>query len=467
MSGDRFVGREREIALLEEAWASPAAAFIPLYGRRRVGKSELILHFMRKRPGIYHVGKVAPAALQLREFLAEAARELKQPLLAALPADSWRTALDQLEPHWKRPGKLVLAFDEFQWTAGASPELPSLLQELWDRRWKRSGKVLLILCGSFIGFMEREILGRQSPLFGRRTAQIHLQPLSYSEAARFHRSWSLPQRAGAYFIVGGVPQYLLAFAPEKSLTANIEANLLTEFAPLFREPEFLLREELRDVTGYHAVLLAIAQNLGSGREIARVSGLPERSLHYYLEQLVQLGYVARRFPLTGEREAKRHVRFSLEDPLLRFWFRFVFPNQSFVQQHGPRHAFQELLRPNLESYFGSCFERLCREALPKLLAQEGVEASVRVGEYWDKEVQIDVVGMRDDGWTELGECKWGSVRSPSGLTTELERKVLAYPNPRNHTLGRRFFLRQLPRGVRRPRWHSLEDLYAAAGARRG
>src|SRR5689334_16055817 len=165
-----FVGRVAELRLLEDAWRRRESAFIPIYGRRRIGKSELILHFLRGKQAIYHVGKVAPAALQLREFLEEAARALDEPLLAQLPATDWRATLEAVVGRAKG-GKLALVLDEFQWTTGASPELPSVLQELWDRKWRKTGQVMLILCGSFVGFMEREVLGRKSPLFGRRTAQ--------------------------------------------------------------------------------------------------------------------------------------------------------------------------------------------------------------------------------------------------------------------------------------------------------
>jgi AAA+ ATPase superfamily predicted ATPase len=466
LDGD-FVGRAAELAVLETAWRARGGAFVPVYGRRRIGKSELILQFLRGKPGLYHLGKVAPAGLQLQELLGEAARVLDEPLLAQLPATDWRAAFDAIESRWKGNGKLVIVLDEFQWTVGASPELPSILQELWDRRWKKSGKVMLILCGSFVGFMEREVLGRKSPLFGRRTAQIHLQPFGYREAAQFHPHWSLINRARAYFVCGGVPMYLRAFDPARSFEANVEANLLSEFAPLFREPEFLLREELRGVENYHAVLHAIAAGNCTTRDIARVSGLPERSLHYYLEQLVQLGYVARRHAVTGARPAARVVRFVLDDALLRFWFRFVFPHRSFVQQMGPARSFAELIKPQLDAYFGTCFERLCREALPVLYARERVSAGFTVGEFWNKAVQIDVVGARDDGWIDLGECKWGPVGSVPALAAELERKVAAFPNPRGDTVGRRIFVRQVPAAARdraggagpAVRWHSLDELY--------
>lgn len=459
-----FIGRAAELRVLEESFRAHAGAFVPIYGRRRIGKSELILHFLRGKRALYHVGKQAPPALQIREFLCEAARVEGEPLLARLPAESWRAALEAIEERAPKGEKLVLAFDEFQWTAGASPELPSLLRELWDRRWQKNGRVLLILCGSFIGFMEREVLGKKSPLFGRRTAQIHLQPFGFREAARFHPRWSAADRARAYFICGGVPLYLRAFDPDCSVEANIERNLLSEFAPLALEPEFLLREELREVQNYHAVLHAVAAGQRTQPAIAQVSGLPEKSIHYWLEQLVQLGYLARRYPLSRRRAPKRHVHFVVEDALLRFYFRFIFPHRSQVLRLGPRDALRKIVLPHLDSYFGLCFERLCREALPHVYESEGVHAAFHVGEYWDKGVQIDVVGLREDHRIDLGECKWGPVGSAPALAAELESKVKAFPNIAGDTVGRRVFVLRAPAAARSGargeiRWHGLEELY--------
>lgn len=459
---DEFLGRRAELAILEASWRAPGGAFVPIYGRRRVGKSELILHFLRDRPAIYHIGKVAPAELQLRELLDEAARALGEPLLAQVAATTWRAALEAIDQAWKGPGKLIIALDEFQWTAGASPELPSILQELWDRRWKR-GRVMLILCGSMIGFMEREVLGAKSPLFGRRTAQIRLAPFGLREAAAFHPRWSRTDQARLRFVVGGVASYLRAFEPDRSFEQNLADNLLSEFAPLFREPEFLLREELREVGSYQAVLSAIAAGETTIRGIAQAAGLPERGLTYYLDQLQALGYVARRYPLTGKRANPRQIRFVLEDPLLRFWFRFVFPHRSAVQRLGPSRALGELIKPELDAYFGTCFEKMCREALAERYGVEGV-AEFEIGEYWDRGVQIDVVGVRGDGWTDLGECKWGAIGSVPGVVAELERKVSAYPNARGATIGRRIFVHRLPAASARAKlsgitWHSLDDLY--------
>jgi len=466
MADDAFLGRDAELRHLQRAYRSATSEFVVVYGRRRVGKTELLLHSLRDRTGIYFMGKTAPPGLQLRELLQEAARVLDEPLLASLYTMSWKEALSAIVSRFRGPGKLVLVLDEFQWMVGASPELPSVLQELWDLQWSRAGNLVLVLCGSFVGFMEREILGHKSPLFGRRTSQIKLGPFAYHEAARFHPGWSLAERTRAYFVCGGIPAYLRRFDPARSVDQNIEAELLEEFSPLFREPDFLLREELREVDAYYAVLRALAAGSHTSAEIAALTGLPERSLHYYVQQLDELGYVARRHPLSGGPPSKRTVRYVLEDPLLRFWFRFVFPNLSFLQQGGPRRAFKERIAPELPAYEGLCFERLCREALPRLYRAEGLAAAFEIGEYWDKRVQIDVVGVRDDGWADLGECRWGSVRSAPALRRELEAKVAAWPNRGGATIQPRVFVRRKPartNDAARERWHDLEDLYAAAG----
>ena len=460
----KFIGRVKELELLDKAYTAAGSSFIPIYGRRRVGKSELILQFLADHPGLYYVGKRAPAEPQIREFLHEAARVVEDPVLASVSPSDWKTALELTVARWRGRRKLVLALDEFQWTAGASPELPSVIQELWDRQWQACGDIVLILCGSYVGFMEREVLGRKSPLFGRRTAQIFLKPFGFREAGEFHRQYSETDRARAYFVCGGIPLYLNCFTDDRSVEANLAENLLSEFAPLYREPDFLLREELREVETYYAVLLAIAAGHHTNLAISKETGIGERALYYYLQQLVELGYVSRRYPLTGRKAAKRHVRFALEDPLLRFWFRFVYPNNSFISHMGGTQALKDRIRPELDAYFGSCFERLCREALPAVYESEGVSAAFEIGEYWDKATQIDVVGYRDDGWTDLGECKWGTVRSARRIASELEDKVGRYPNERNASVGRRVFTRArvVPpsNGASDVIWHCLEDLYS-------
>ena len=180
------------------------------------------------------------------------------------------------------------------------------------------------------------------------------------------------------------------------------------------------------------------------------------------EVLSDLGYVERVLPLTARDAPTRHVRYALRDAFLRFWYRFVFPNQSLIRED-PQAAFKDEIAGGLESYFGQCFERLCRDALGRVYAEEGVRAAYKVGQYWDKFVQIDVVGLRRDNWIDLGECKWGGVPSAPALVGELERKVKLYPNKANASIGRLIFTRhpvKAPKEGTLARFFSLEDLYS-------
>lgn len=454
-----FIGRASHLAFLEEEYRKRRSSLVPVYGRRRVGKSALIARFVAKKPCVYCVGTRLPAELQRREFLKAAAVELNDGLLAAAPWSSWKEALSNVVSRFKGPRRLVLVLDEFQWLAQEAPELPHVLQELWDRDWQHSGKVFLILCGSFIGFMERKLLGQKAPLYGRRTGQIFLKPFDYREAAGFHASYSLSERARTYFLCGGIPLYLRAFDPGRSVEENIRKCFLDEHAPLHLEPEFLLREELQEVQSYQAILMRLGERAMSALELGNATGLGP-SVQYHLHQLTQLGYVAKRYPLTGGRPMKRWVRYVLHDPLLRFWFRFVLPNASFLLKEGAPLTFDRRIAPELDSYFGSCFEGFCREGLRAMYAREGVPAEV--GQFWSKDAQIDVVGLREDGWTDLGECKWGAVRSAKGLVAELEEKVRHFPNPRSATIGRRIFTRtRVGSPAAGVQWHTLDDLYEA------
>jgi len=457
-----FIGRTAELDVLERHFASDDSVLLPVYGRRRVGKSELILEFIKNKPAIHFIGKQSPEEAQVREFLEVAAREFREPLLAETAISTWSQALDLVVDRWRGPGKLIVALDEFQWMAAHAEALPSHLQHAWDGNWSRSNKIMLILCGSYVGFMEREVLGGKSPLFGRRSGQILLRPFDYREARRFHPGYGPVDWARTYFLTGGMPYYLQCFDQRLSLEENVITNVLDQYSVLFREPDFLLHQELRDVEKYFAILQTLGARTMAPSDLAKATGIGTGSLGYYRDRLIELGYVDRRHPVVASNRRRPKTVLGVADPLLRFWFTFVYPNLSHLSRVGPRKLFADRIRPELPRYFGACFDLLCREALPLLYLAEGVSADFEVGDYWDKSTQIDVVGLRDDNWIDLGECKWGTVKSVKALVHELEAKVRAYPNQNNATIGRRIFTRDevpsrsLPSGWR---CHHLAELY--------
>lgn len=459
---EAFWGRQKELATLDRLYKNDRFEFFPVYGRRRVGKSELLLHSIKNHKALYFLGKRATPELQIREFMEEAARVFEDSLLGQLPCRDWQQAIQTVVGRKTKDQKLILIFDEFQWTAQASPELPSVLQGLIDLDWSRRKDIVLILCGSYMGFMEKEVLGEQSPLFGRRTGQIFLRPFSYLEAAAFHKPWSLRDRAMTYFVCGGIPYYLKLFDKSLSFHANLARNFFDEFSALHREPDFLLREELRELQRYYAILMSLAAGSRSGSDISSFVEIDERKLSYYLNHLMELRYVAKHQPMAPGKISDKNTRYALDDPLLRFWFRFVYPNTAHIIRVGPERAFQELAKPHLESFFGYCFERLCREALPYLLEKEGVSSAAEIiGEYWDPKVQIDVVGLNRKERIDLGECKWGRADSIAVLFRELQNKIKKYPNPNHLTVWGWIFLQGKRKTAESDfiKFRCLEDLY--------
>jgi hypothetical protein len=432
---------------------------LPVYGRRRIGKSELLVHFCGGKRAIYFAATQGTASHQLRSFMRCAADALGEGLLAEAQVPDWERALTLVMERAGK-GRLVLVLDEFQWLCERSPELPSVLQKLWDHRWQHQKTPFIVLCGSYIGFMEREVLGQKSPLFGRRTGQILLEPFGYREAALFHPRWSIEEQARAYFICGGVPAYLKAFQADRSVEQNITTAFLEVEAPLFREAEFLLREELRDVGSYTTLIEAMAQGRQTPTTMGAWAALPTPKLMYFLNNLVSLGYVEKQLPLVPGRPSKKATRYAISDPLLRFWYRFVAPHYSSIRRTPGARAFTEHVKPQLDGFYGSSFEALCREALPALLRAEGVEALVRVGEFWSPAAQIDVVGLRSDRWVELGECKWATGGSLPKLVDELRDRSAHYPAT-GATVQLRLFTRR-PWSSRPPpgvKTHTLEELY--------
>lgn len=462
MAQPDFVGRDAELAALERQYKRAGGAFVPVYGRRRVGKTELLLRFCRGKQAVYFAATQATTAQQLRSFLRTAATALKKPLLAEIAPRDWEHALEVVAHEANPARRLVLVLDEFQWLCAGTPELPSVLQKLWDHQWQRDRGIFLVLCGSYLGFMEREVLGHKSPLFGRRTGQLPLGPLSYLDAGDFFPRWPVEDRARAWFICGGVPAYLRAFSPDKSIEQNVIDAFLEVDAPLQREAEFLLREELRDVASYATLVEAMAAGHTTPTALSKFAEVPVPRVMYFLKTLLELGYVERKLPLVPGRASRKATRYVLGDPLLRFWFRFVAPNFSAIRQGPAEQVFSRLVAPGLEAFFGSRFEALCREALPRLLRAERVGADVTVGEFWNAQAQLDVVGLRGDRWLELGECKWGQPASVSSTVAELMLASAAYPD-QTRARQLRVFTRKPARGARPPpglKLHDLAELYA-------
>lgn len=459
-AGPRFIGRAAELGALQRRYTSSRSELIPVYGRRRVGKTELLVQLATGKPTVYFTASDKLRTPQIGGFMRAAAEWLENPSLGEAAPASWEAAFKLVIGAAPKNRKLLLVMDEFQWACQSSPELPSVIQRLWDHEWQHSGRLLLILCGSFVGFMEREVLGSRSPLYGRRTASIQLEPFGFREAADFHPQWSLEEKARAYFVCGGIPAYLRRFDPYLSVTQNVAREFFEIDAYFKGEPEFLLREELTELKQAASILEAVALGRRGQGEIARAVGLSTSALAPHLKSLVNLGYLERLFPLSPNRPPRNAVVYRIADPLLRFWFRFLEPNWSLLRRYTAERAFEHIVAHQWDAYCGEAFERLCREALPLLYEAEGISGRSQVGEYWAREAQIDVVGLRGDGWIDLGECRWPARSSLTEAARELSVRATHYPAG-GHTIQHRLFVRSKPRTV--PAGVRVHDLVALYG----
>ena len=423
-----FVAREHELQVLEDCYAQRSFQMVVVYGRRRVGKTTLLEEFCKDKHAFMFTAQQQGERDNLRDF----SRTLYEfcGLPSSLPAfGGWQEAFEFLANRAAQE-KLLIVFDEFPYAANATPNLPSALQIAIDRELSRTD-AMLILCGSNQGFMEQEVLGEKSPLFGRRTAQIRLKPFDYLDASRMLPAASEGDLITYYASLGGTPYYLAAVRPDETYLQNMTRLFFERTGMMFDEPAMLMRQELRDPTMYLSVLRAIASGATRSNEVADRTGIPTSSITMYLKTLCDLGIVERRVPF-GETERSKRSRYCIMDPAFSFWFRFVAPLVPAIESGLGEQAAQRLLTgQQLSEYVGHCFERVCTEWLIRE-AREGQLpiAPTKFGQWWGTDVRthqqddIDVIAADElEKRIILGECKWRSNFNESEALEKLQSRT--------------------------------------------
>lgn len=419
-----FVNREAELSffnqVLERKRPGPGQLIL-LYGRRRVGKTELLHQWARQSglPYTYWVANKEAAPLQRRSLFASV---MAMPEEQATAFDSWPVFWQWLAPRLAQQEKQILILDEFPYASENDPALLSALQHAWDSHLK-DANVILVLCGSHVKTMEA-IMHQQSPLFGRLTGQWHLQPLPFRALSAFFPDWSAEERVALYGIVGGVPAYLEWLDPGLSLVDNIRNVILSPGSMFMAEPRMLLYDEVREPDTYLSILKAIAKGHHTQGAIANDCLMGSESLSYYLSRLRALNLVERRLPAsltTAQRRRSKRGRYHLRDPYFRFYFRFLAPHQQSLRR--PEETLNHI-QDELRSFVALAFERLAQEWL-SLHPQTLPFTPESIGAHWDRTVQIDVVAVN---WETkdilLGECKWGGGNVKRRVVREMfERKA--------------------------------------------
>tara|TARA_R110002072_G_scaffold114317_8_gene244231 strand:- start:1541 stop:2890 length:1350 start_codon:yes stop_codon:yes gene_type:complete len=411
-----FVGRDRELAVLEELVDSGDPEFFVLYGRRRVGKTELLQQLCEGRRAVYFLAAQVREKDNLRAFRDALKEGLGDPLLDTIEFPDWSAALGFAA---ERAGdeRLVLVLDEFPYLCESTKGLPSQLQKFWDTRGKKSS-LMLVLCGSQVSFMEKEVLAERSPLFGRRTGQRRLAPLEPHEALAFHPTWSVRDRVLTYGILGGMPAYLRRFRESRSIEANLMAEVLRPEGYLFDEVNFLLRTELSSPATYNSILAAVAQGCDRVGDIALHVGVDSTTAGKYLHVLRELQLIARDIPITDPDPLRsRKGRYRIADRFLAFHFRHVQPNVSLIHAGRGRRVYEEFIAPDLERLFDEArtefvLSHLTREAA-ELIGDEVVESGRHDGTW------VRAVGRTAGGRTVAGVVVPEGSRSTATLENEL------------------------------------------------
>lgn len=403
-----FYCREEELRTMNNRYKKDRFECVVIYGRRRVGKTALINEFCKGKPTVYFSALNASSQENL-EALSKAIYTCQNPDSTSTP--TYRSYEDALEAitGMAMEKRLVFVIDEYPYLAKAEKSISSRLQHIIDHSWQGS-RIYLILCGSSMSFMEYQVLGYESPLYGRRTAQFKIQALTYREITEFHPELKAADQALLYGVTGGIPHYINKLDVESNLDEALLDNLFSTSSYLFEEPENLLKQELREPAIYNSVISAIAAGASHSNEISTKVGLESGVCAKYLKVLLDLGILKKETPIT-EKPGKKTI-YAIDDNFFRFWYRFVPRNMSVISAGRMRLIYEQAVKRFYPDYMGLVFEKMCQEYLLRYAKDLPILLS-NVGQWWGtdsktrREVQIDIVGAPVDGNEYLiGSCKY-------------------------------------------------------------
>ena len=420
-----FIGRNTELKTLDKLYRSNKFEFAVIYGRRRVGKTALINEFSKDKDTIFFTGVETNAKQNLENF-SRCIMEYQTGFAVDSSFASFQAALEYVFQLAQKK-RLVLVIDEYPYVARASKSFASTLQLLIDKN-KDSSKLFLILCGSSMSYMEDNVLAYKAPLYGRRTAQLKIQPFDFFESCRYFENFSGEDKALAYGIMGGTPQYLMQLDDRLSIEDNIKNTHLNPASSIFEEPNNLLKQEVREPAIYNAVITAIATGASKMSEISGKIDEDTSVCATYIKNLISLGIVKKEMPY-GEKSGRKTI-YSIEDNMFRFWYRFVPGNTSLISRGAADLAYSRIA-PELSAYMGGVFEEICKQYLWRLLlAGKCAVSFTELGRWWGTnpktrtQEEIDIMGTDKDS-AHFGECKWTNDKVDLGvLETLVERSSL-------------------------------------------
>jgi AAA+ ATPase superfamily predicted ATPase len=440
-----FIGREEELKFLQEKYSERQGQLIVLYGRRRVGKTETLREFCKGKPHVFYSCTQSTDKVQLAKFSKCLLKENIPAKQYLSEFTDWESAFHSILDLPYGDEKKLIVIDEFPYMCKGNKSIPSVLQYLWDAEFKEQN-IMIILCGSAMSFMEKELLAEKNPLYGRATGIYKMTEMGFYDAVRFFPDYSDKDKVLAYSILGGIPHYLRQFKPELSIAENIKKNILTKGCVLYSEVDFLLHQELRETPIYNSIIEAVALGSTKLNEISQKSLVEDTSkTSVYLKNLIELGIVQREFSVdskTKEKVNSNRGTYRLTDNFFKFWYAFGFTNFSQLEDGDVDGVYDFIIEPALHEFASFAFEDICKQFVKELqkknelpfryskmgrwfgkttIRDKSIPAGLRIAD-----TEIDLLGIsRDEKEYLIGECKF--KKTPFQYSEYLDTKAKFSP----------------------------------------
>ncbi|MDR1100886.1 MAG: ATP-binding protein [Clostridiales bacterium] len=419
----QFFGRNSELEHLESEFSKDNSTFVAIYGRRRVGKTRLIKEFINEKNALYFLASKESEVLNLQDFSRAVDEFTGTSHTTKSRYDNWRDPFIDIV-NFKSNEKKVIVIDEFPYLIKENSAIPSIFQWIWDEKL-RDANIMLILCGSHMSMMIEHIFNYSSPLYGRRTSQIKLKPISFSEF-NANSTGSFENKIERYAITGGVPRYLEFFYDASSIQKQLESSVFSTNSFLYEEPMFLLKDEVETPVTYLSILKTISMGRHKPSEIATVLEKKSNDLSPYLNTLIDLGFIEKQVPITENNpEKSRKGLYFISDNFMRFWFKYVAPNKSQLEIDNKQTVWEAMDKDFISSFVARSYEDICKDIFLNLWKTGSIDYSpTKIGSFWQGDMQIDVV-CPDNSHKKVffGECKYHEKPIDADVYFDLKKKV--------------------------------------------
>ncbi|HWQ96414.1 MAG TPA: ATP-binding protein [Candidatus Methylomirabilis sp.] len=414
-----FIDRETELQILKDRINSSRAEFMVIYGRRRIGKTELVKKVISEHNGIILMGREESKKLQLQRFSRLLGEYFEDEFLKKQSFSNWDAFFEYIYMRSK-DSRIIIALDEFPYLVKEEKALPSMLQDYWDNKL-RNTQIFLIILGSSISMMER-LLDYKSPLYGRRTGQLKLAPFKFKDVALHIKN--IERAVEFYGVFGGTPAYITEVESSKDIVENIKEKFLRMDSFVYQDVRFVLMEELEEPRYYFSILEAIASGNVSFGEIINYTGLERSLVGKYINVLIELDLIRRELPITAPAKTKKGI-YSFKDNIFSFWFGFIYPYEDLINL-GRSEEIVAKISKDLNSYIGKAFEEISKEFLWHINRTRLNLNFTKMGRWWYKGEEIDIVTLNEENKEiYLFECKWSRLKGKEAgrILADLKRKA--------------------------------------------